>query len=418
MTALSAARHVSSPTSVVKEGPWRSAAYTALLLLVFTIPWQGLVRTGIGTISKVVGVAALALAVLAVAREGRRQRLLDAHILMLAFCGWALLSVLWADDPAGGLRKASTLVQLAAMALLVWEFGWSRERLTSFAGALVAGAVVTCALVLQEFVVSGPGASRYAAAGVHPNDIAYTVCLAIPLAWYASLRVRSRGVAAALRLYPALAVAAVVLTASRSAVFVLVVVLLIVPLTARQVSRRTRVGAALVVVALLWTAPSLVPERQFERLASIGEELAEGDLSSRTVLWGIALDLHAQRPFVGIGINQSKDAIAGRYYRPQGAHNTFLSVTLELGAVGLALFLLLLLGIARHGLAAPWLERRLAMVMGGALLVGLQPRHWEDEKALWLVLALVLGLAVAGRHEEDADAENAAAPPGGLHGVS
>jgi hypothetical protein len=61
-----------------------------------------------------------------------------------------------------------------------------------------------------------------------------------------------------------------------------------------------------------------------------------------------------------------------------------------LGAVGLGLFLLLLLSVAVRGFRLRGQKRRLVNVLLVTLLIGLLPGHWEYHKATWLIVALML----------------------------
>jgi O-antigen ligase len=79
----------------------------------------------------------------------------------------------------------------------------------------------------------------------------------------------------------------------------------------------------------------------------------------------------------------------------QVAHNSFVSVLVEEGIVGLLLYLTMQGYVFFSILRLPRLERRFALVLFGTLIVAMLPLTWEDEKAAWLVMAMLMGLSYA-----------------------
>lgn len=376
-----------------RAGAFRTAAYWALLVFVFSVPWQGFADVGsVGTISKVLGFVAVGIAAVAVLLEGVRHRLVEAHVAMIAFTGWSVLSIAWSLFPDDSRSAALTFAQLLVTALLIWEFADSRARLMGVMRAFVAGCVVLAVNVVQQYLALGEEVARIGGSGAHPNDVAFVLCLGIPLAWYLSLRTPYGVELLAARGYVLLALYAIVLTASRSALVIAGLALLIVPLSYSRLSAGWRVGLVLLILASFVVAPPFLPERQVDRLATFSTELQDGDLSARAQIWSIALDIMAEHPLKGTGVGAGRRLIAGEYGLAEGAHNTYLSVALETGAVGLALFGFMLYAIFRRGRQVAGLERGLIVVIGLCLLVGLLPRHWENEKALWVMLAIVVSL--------------------------
>ena len=100
---------------------------------------------------------------------------------------------------------------------------------------------------------------------------------------------------------------------------------------------------------------------------------------------------------MGVGTGAARAEIDARRGEEKGVHNTYLSIVVELGAIGFALFLLMLVLLAMHGLSARGFERDFATVLLATLLIGLLPRHWEYAKVTWIVIGILLGQAASWR---------------------
>ena len=92
-------------------------------MFVFAIPWQNmLVFPGLGTISKLLGAAAIGATLLLVVMRGRVRSITNWHRVALLYFGWVVLSVFWAvSNQESVLRNILTYLQLALMIWVIWE---------------------------------------------------------------------------------------------------------------------------------------------------------------------------------------------------------------------------------------------------------------------------------------------------------
>jgi O-antigen ligase len=185
-------------------------------------------------------------------------------------------------------------------------------------------------------------------------------------------------------------VVAILLTGSRSSLIILGLALLLVPLTVGRLSLGMKVAMLTVLIAAVVAAALYVPETTWVRLSTTKEEITTGTLNERRIIWQAGLELFPRHPVAGIGAGGFSRAVKPFLGYGIGAHNTYLSVLLEEGAVGLILYCLMLISIYFHARAAPPQDRRFVLVLFLTLVVGLVPRAWEFEKTAWLMFGLLL----------------------------
>ena len=383
-------------TSERREGFLRRATVVVLALAYFTMPWQGvLFLPVIGNVSRTLSMALVAAGGLSLLLEGRRRRWLDAHVLMGALAVWSMLSVLWSISPEVSFGGAVDVFQLSILAVLTWEFAGTRERISILAAAFLLGALVAAGIVVNDYFQNRDveSVARYATGTLHPNDLAFIVALAVPIAWYLATTLRNPLLATAARCFVPLGLFTVVLTASRAGLVVVLLAMLVIPWTFAETPVPVRLALSAIGIGCMLLLPSLLPDAQVDRLSTVSSEIESGDIGGRSELWSAAANSFGDHPVTGVGVAASRYDIGEQTGRVNGAHNTFLSVAAELGIVGLGLFALILLAVFRRSARAQGVGRKVALVLAVVLLVGLQVRHWEYRLPLWAVLALLLNIS-------------------------
>jgi O-antigen ligase len=238
-----------------------------------------------------------------------------------------------------GLARFLSLVVLAL--ILVNSDAAVRTRTTAWAEAAVtAGAVV---LLLQPFTgfpapygtAEGVG-ERFGGLFGHPNFAAYTVSLLLLYQLYAKrftpLRVTSSG----------LLLLALVLTGSRAAL--LVFVLLLLP--AIWMRARRFFGLLVPALAALPFVGTTIVTR-LESITATGGLTGQNASGWRIGQWWQALAATRGHELFGIGWGQTESVLSDQL----GAHSTYIQIWLELGrlgAVACAVGLLFLFGLVRR----------------------------------------------------------------------
>ena len=371
---------------VLRRLPLERAILIAVPITVLGIACSSSWSTGLQDVGRPVRAIGLAaLAALSVAYAWTRAGRLDTAVVAtaVAFVVVAVVSTAWSVEPRHTLAMAFAfaVVLILSAALARGVDAGARRRLL---WSLVAGAVLVALSGLIVAAVSPHDAvqaatrsvgRRYRGIGVNPNTDAMLFAVSIPL--IAALWVDARGRAriaagAAFVLFAGSIIAAGSRGAATAAVAGLLALAVAYPRA--RVPRAVAVGAAAVVAvtAIFVTAVSapLTPaeagraktsvantERytpnDAEYIVRLADEIGSGssessrsvfDTSGRLQAWRGALSQGADRPVLGYGFGTEAAVFVDRYRAFEGGvpENSFIGLFLQLGVVGLALFVALL----------------------------------------------------------------------------
>ena len=403
-------QHRISKLQTRREGMFRKAAFFFVWLLVFVIPWEnGVVIHGFGTITRVVGIPAFGMALLAILESGILRTLAAQHIVMLMFFTWASLTYFWSFNPAATAVSIYTFIQMFVMVWLVWEFAQTRREQILLLRAYMAGSLVSSVGALVGFFRNtGLNNGRYTGLGFNPGDLAFILALAIPISLYLAVQERRKILVWIAGTTTVLAFCAIVLTASRGSLIACIPTVVILPF----LFPKLRWGRNLLLLTFLAVAAIgawlFMPESSWSRLSTIGSEISSGTLNERTMIWQVGWQIFGEAPFQGVG----SEAFAGAAEHSLGlasnsstdmgvanarlaAHNTFFSILLEEGVIGFALFFALLLTLIISAWRLPHVERTFWLCILATWAVGALDLTWEDRKPTWFIFALLIAVTAA-----------------------
>jgi O-antigen ligase len=395
-----------------------------LLLVLVASVFVELIQIGGVTITRLIAPVALVVVVAAVVRKGTQIRPAPPLVWASGYAVWALASGLWTMSPAGTTYLLSSLAialvyMLSFASLLATRRDLERVLYAFAVLSLVLGVLSTFAFIGRPILGFGLLQEGRVQGGTgDPSFFAAAQLIALPLILVLASNAKKSLLRNALYLVALVNIGSVLSTVSRGGTIQLVVVLiLLLALPARTIFRspaqkRVAMIALIAGMAVFFVhySADLAP-----RLETIYSRSSDQTGSGRLAIWPAAIDAFEERPFVGIGYGAFVRTSVDRIYstpgssienfnvHPEEVHNVFLGTAAELGIVGLALFLGLLVST---GLALRRTAKRAREVgdpflssVANALIVGLL--GWcvgsmfietETSRPLWIVVGMCLAL--------------------------
>lgn len=280
-------------------------------------------------------------------------------VVLAAFVSWAAASVAWAPDFFAARHYAVSWLSYLLFFLLL--------RRAAESPRLLRASLTTLAVVV--FVISlACVVGHYGSADslIRRNGLGEPTAVAVPLFAALALRLRRRRAAALCGVTATAAWLATLQSAERAPFVGLAVGLALLCAAMlffarhrpRGMVRALLLCAAFAACAFAQFAPSPFEQSRhqsvFVRLKETSAE--ESNTRARFLYWGAALEMWRGHPLAGVGANgydptfpEARASFAASHpgsplvginesFLPAGAHNEYLQMLAELGAVGLALF--------------------------------------------------------------------------------
>lgn len=385
----------------------RNGVFLLSLVLIFVIPWEGVVRLpGLGTVAKVFGLAVAAFWLATVVITGRLRKPALFQIAACVFVLWNAVSIFWSADPNRTIAHLVTWVQLLGMVFILWDLYTTRTALSLGLQAYVLGAYVAIGSAVANYFAGSvfyTNYQRFSPGDTNPDGFGLIVALGIPVAWYLAGSENTTRMSRLLKLvnyaYIPAAFLGIALSGTRTALIAAV------PGMAFGLASLSRPRPAvrfaiflLLTSALFLLLPLVQPLKSFQRLSTTGTELTEGDLNNRTNNWREGLASFAEHPLLGVGSNMYRSVNSlGKV-----AHNSFLSVLVEVGLIGFVLFGILLVIAFIQALSQPKWDARFWLTVLAVWTIGASTLTWEYRKTTWLFLSLLIASAALTSHRDDA----------------
>jgi len=369
---------------------------------------------GGATVTKLVGVLAGGTLLIAGLIERRLVYPPRAAVWWGAFMVWAALSTAWALDVDLAKELFPRVLNFFLLYLVTVSFRPTPKEVFGICALTVLGGVL--ASVLAYTMGFNPDAVTLRASRAkltfgdmtsNPNALGRILLLPLALAVAGLVDLRGTLKRAVVTVCIVLIGIGIYLSMSRGAIVAMSTMFLMLVYRLR---RRRYIVAALILLLAVSTA---MPASFFQRIGSVtaGEDSTG---SGRTAIWSIGMRAVPDFAFVGAGFNNF-DMVYRQYSveytartSGQGAHNTYLAVSLELGLIGLVLMLGAVgahLLAARHARAAGHVS--VTLIATEAACVGMLTSAFFGDvlatKPFWLtwtILAWAISSGQSAAHSE------------------
>jgi O-antigen ligase len=381
----------------------RTVAFWLSLILIFVIPWENVVGVeGVGTASRVAGLAVAAFWALMVVVTGKFRKPRRFHLVVYLFVLWNVVSAFWSLNLEATMDRVQTYLQLLALVFVLWDLLTTPAALKAGMQAYVLGAYVAIGSTVANFRAGEQeSVLRYSATGFNANDLGLILALGMPVAWYLAVS-ESNGRMILVRkavnyAYVPAAVLAIMLSGSRGSLVAALPAFLFVIGSLTRLKLYVRVLAFVALAGSLFALQFLVPQSSFQRLATTGTSIAEADLGGRVGIWREGAAVFLEHPLLGVGSGAFRTAVG----IDKVAHNVFLSILVEVGPIGFALFIAILAIAVHQALQQPKWEARLWLAVLLVWTLGASVHTWEQRKQTWLFLSLVVaGAGLVARRDQ------------------
>jgi O-antigen ligase len=327
----------------------------------------------------------------------------------------AVMSLSVARRPAAGMERIGTILLLNLLLLMAATIVRAERHVERVGSIFIATALVPVVFIFQQV---GPGGVVNEEEFLYNrNAMGLFLAMAVPFLLYFMRRASfwKKGLLAGLTGLYAVAEG---LSYSRGGMVAFTSAVL---MSWALVARGQRLRVLLAVSAVIVVVTVILPQGVWERAGSIVPAVVEGrdTMGERYRLWDINLRMIRDHPWLGVGPGNyllhymEYSGVLGLIRGPLHAHNAYLEVTVEMGLVGGAVFVLLLLA-AFHAL---WVARRaarragrrhladLAACLGTVMVVycisGLKGGV-EYYKYLWVVLGMSAAMVAMAKRSAEA----------------
>jgi O-antigen ligase len=336
------------------------------------------------------GILAMIAGMGAALMRGSLRRFTVFHGTVASFFLLVMASFFWTVDEDATASAIRGFAQAMFVVWMLWEFAPEMAQRRRLMFSYIAGGYVTSYLTLRDFVsmrIITHNEVRISAEGWNPNELAVVLSIGVPFAALLIRKPSSLFVRIVALGYLVVAPATVLLTASRGGAIAMTIGGLSVALILGEGSARRNIVVVVLLGIILAAAAPFVPQNSWDRLTTIGAELNGGGLNDRMAIWRSGLKVFSAsvpNASVGVGADGFMEAVGLGYV----AHNTYLSVLVNYGIVGLAIFMSLLAQAAMGAMRSASPERKAIVFSLLCWMVAIAAGSWDHNRVAWFLLAI------------------------------
>ena len=209
--------------------------------------------------------------------------------------------------------------------------------------AYVLGNIAGSGIIIYNYLngIESPYYNRYGIKNIETDQLSVLLAIAMPMAAYLSTRHKHW----LLKLFNIMAMPlifyAIFLTGTRTGSIVGMLGIFYWVFANRKASVMIKAGIVIFFVMAIIGILSFAPKASVDRILSAGKSISSGTLNYRTVIWSGTLEQWKEDPITGVGIGGLGYGLSHEHISYRSAHNTYLELLAENGAVGLMIYLLM-----------------------------------------------------------------------------
>jgi O-antigen ligase len=376
-----------------------TVVFWSSLVLLFSIPFELIFLIGTATVTKFIGLAVAGLWGSTVMLTNKIRRPHPFHLVTFLFVLWNIASIYWSIDLKSTLTRSMSYIQLIGLIYIIWDLYNTSEKLKIGLQVYILGAYVSVGKTIYNYFTgitiyaTHATYDRYAAGDFNANELSLILVIGVPIAWYLAMSKGKSKLDQVLMVvnyaYPPLALFCIFLGASRGGLVAMSIAFLYILGSFTRLKVIPRIAIFMLLVSSLFALQPLIPESSLQRLSHGIDEVNTGNFSSRGAIWLQGLAVFVEHPLIGVGSGAFRYAIALN----KAAHNTLLGIAVELGIVGLLLFLIMLLIVLHSAIHQPKWESRLWLMLLLVWVVSASTIDWAHRKPTLLLMGLIVASA-------------------------
>lgn len=285
----------------------------------------------------------------------------------------ATLSFLWSDFPDESLRKGITTLQTSCFGVYFASRFTPKQQLQILAWVFGIVAVVSLLFGIAfrgAAIEAGANAGAFRGPFTQKNLLARIAVLGAIVFLINAIQSQHRRVI----LWGGFVLNAllIILTTSKTALLLLLMIIFLLPFYKALRWKTTITIPITIIVVLVSSSLAIMILSNWE--ASLNAIGRDPSLSGRTGLWEASIEKILEHPWLGYGYQAfwregggAEEIWGVEGYKPPHAHNGFINMPLDLGLIGLSVFLLTLL--------VNYI-RAIACLRSGKTLIGLWPIYY------------------------------------------
>lgn len=281
------------------------------------------------------------------ALQGFSIRLSSMLKWFVALAVLATFSILWSIDRANTIGQVflflwPSIIVSVAMSSSIKSMRDIKLYLFAFIlGALIATSATFLFREVTLSMAEYASEERLSAFGQDQNTLAYLLCVAVTIT-LDLFRRTSRVLLKAICLAIMLAfVIAILSTGSRTGVIVTAFVFFLFLLSTSSI--KTWITIIMLVLLMAPIIYNYIPESMWTRFSETEDLVSSGNFSDRGYIWSAGIQAFTRENMVlGVGYSNFSSMLQQHFGWQMASHNTYLSYLVDLGILGLILFLMIL----------------------------------------------------------------------------